>query len=322
MRLTLVLVALVFACRKSPEPPPEPPQAAAEEPPPAVDLSDLVWSSVAENGAGKLAEVKQTATARQKCTSSGAVGAEKVWSVEGCLASRGDLRFVSADAHSLIVLSREPDADEPSLGRVYRDGVLLTALTAASLGLPPRALRIESSRVRWLTGKEPRPTARGVEVEVLDGSLVAIDFDQKPPPPPTRAAPPPCAPCSYTDASGIYHVVERFEEVPPEYRKQAGAIRGSVQRADAVVTGYVPPVTSSDSSPRDRVTYSYTPPAGMQRQSDPNRNELGENFIEYTNRLRNQAIAPTPNYKAKCIDNSGASVPCSDTGMQAHDGFH
>jgi hypothetical protein len=57
---------------------------------------------------------------------------------------------------------------------------------------------------------------------------------------------------------------------------------------------------------------------------DPNRNSLGENFIEYNTRLANEAgaapNAPPPKFDAtaKCIDNSGASVPCSETGMQAH----
>ncbi len=55
----------------------------------------------------------------------------------------------------------------------------------------------------------------------------------------------------------------------------------------------------------------------MQRPPDPNRNSLGENFIEYNNRITG-TLPQTSAPKATCIDNSGASVPCSQIGMQVH----
>jgi hypothetical protein len=145
----------------------------------------------------------------------------------------------------------------------------------------------------------------------------------------------------FDDSAGVYHVVDSASEIPAQYRKQAGRIRGAVQRADASPA----PQSAQAAWPAGQKTASGQPAMTeaqaikamdeemrqrlvqpqAQPQTDPNWNSLRENFIEYNNRIANQAGAPnapppTFDAKAKCIDNSGASVPCSETGMQGHQG--
>jgi hypothetical protein len=56
-----------------------------------------------------------------------------------------------------------------------------------------------------------------------------------------------CAPCTYIDARGVYHLVDDMDQVPPKYRKHAGRVRGVVQidhsrpRRDAPGTEAVAP---------------------------------------------------------------------------------
>ena len=160
-------------------------------------------------------------------------------------------------------------------------------------------------------------TAEGVEVQLLDGSVQTIRFDARglAPQPAVAAvsAPAPaartadCSPCAYTDSSGTYHVVESAAEVPPEYRSQTGRIRGSVQRADAVLHRPSTPEEDFEKAREEgaaqnraalaeynRKWNSLHPDAypvlralneGREIEPPVKRNELGEDFIQYTNRI-------------------------------------
>jgi len=343
MKRIFVIALLLAACRKPVEDPPaaEGQQAAAavveEAPPPEV--ADLVWSSVSESGVGALAEVRQSATARGRCRVTAALGAQKLWSVDACIATRKEMRFVSPDGIAVVVIDPLPDSDETKLGALWREGRHVVDLTPASMRLPQSATRTEGGKLHWLGPADPKAIPEGVQVQLVNGSSHLIRFDgrgiEAPPPPQSvqavagPAASETCAPCSYTDSAGVYHVVESATEIPPEYRKQAGRIRGTVQRADASPTQ--PPAQAA--SPASGRAASSEPvmteqqaikalreearQAPVQRPPDPNRNSVGENFIEYNNRITG-TLPQTSAPKATCIDNSGASVPCSQIGMQVH----
>jgi hypothetical protein len=357
MRKLLSLVLLLAACRKPVEdqsaaaPDPQAPSAAAAEEAPPEELAHLFWSSVSETGTGALAEVRQTATARGRCRVSSALGAQRLWSADACIATRKQMRFVSADGVAVVVLDPLPDSDETKLGTLWREGRRVVDLTPTSLRLARDATRSEGGKVHWLGPRDQKATPEGVQVELINGSPLLIRFDgrgidasqQQRPPQAVQAVAAameaePCSPCSYTDSAGVYHLVENASEIPPQYRKQAGRIRGSIQRIDALPAPQsgqpVLPAAQNMASSQQEMTEAQARKALLEEARnrpaqpqipDPNRNSLGENFIEYNTRIANQAgqggpNAPPPKFdaKAKCIDNSGASVPCSETGMQAH----
>lgn len=229
------------------------------------------------------------------------------------------LRFASPDGASALVIDPSPDFDDLKLGGLWRDGRQIATFTPASLRLPPAATRIEAGKFRWLSAEPPRASADGVELRLLDGSRLLLRFDGRGlealPSQPVKVQPKAevCSPCAYTDGQGVYHVVETASEIPPQFRSQAGRIRGDVQHADAAPPP--PPEPEFEPvhvSPPPRFV---NPPAQQQRPRDSTRNELGENFIEYTRRL---TMPPKTDLDAKCIDNSGEWVPCSETGVQPH----
>lgn len=299
MKRLVALLCAVAACREPapPEAPAPAPPAQAKAPLPPAELASLFWSSVADTGSGKIAKVRQTATSRQECQVSASLGDQKVWSAQACLATQMQLRFVSPDAVALLVLEPLPDSDELSLGALYRDGKRASELTPASLRLPPRASRIDAGKLHWLGPRDQRARPEGVEVQLLDGSLLLIRFDGKglatpPPSAPATAAgvlseTGTCNPCAYTDADGTYHLVESWSEIPPRYRSAGGRIQGQIQRADARPPGardfaQEPPPTPRGPSDFDRRAAQPPPPKPA---PDVPRNELGEDFIQYTNRI-------------------------------------
>jgi len=356
MRKLLVTALLLAAgCRKPVEDPPvaaldpQTPSAAAVEEAPAEDLSHLFWSSVSETGTGALAEVRQTATARGRCRVSSALGAQRLWSADACIATRKQMRFVSADGVAVLVLEPLPDSDETRLGALWREGHHVADLTPTSLRLAQDATRIEGGKVHWLGPRDQKATPEGVQVQLINGSPLLIRFDgrgieaSQSPPLAVQAVAAPmeveaCSPCSYTDSAGVYHVVENASEIPARYRKQGGRIRGAIQRADAAPAAQSSqpalPAAQSPASSQQEMSEAQARKAlieearsrpRQQQIPDPNRNSLGEDFIEYNTRIAEQAgqggpSSPPPKFdaKAKCIDNSGASVPCSETGMQLH----
>jgi hypothetical protein len=327
-----VLIALLCSCRR--EAPPLPAEAVAEpsgvkEQPVPPELWSWSWSSVSVAG-GTVAEVRQSASARGHCRVSASLGSKPLWSVDACLATRDEFRFVSPDGQALVVLKPMPDADDAALGAVYRAGERALALTQTSLHLPASGARIEANKLHWLSAREQRETPEGVEVQLLDGSVRVIRFDGAAIAVPssevlsarqaTAAAVAECSPCSYTDADGVYHLVENAEEIPAQYRRRAGRIRGSIQRADAVAVTYRPP---SFAEPSERV-YGGAPSASLPAEPAPSgppvfRNELGENALEYATRIGTPSQFQATNPRAppnRCIDNSGAHVPCEQIGMR------
>jgi hypothetical protein len=324
---SFVLVAFVFGCARAAPPaevapaPAAAPEVAATEIEPSVpaELSSWAWSSISV-ASGKVAEVRQVPSAKGVCKVSAAVGSETVWSIDACLATSDDLRYVSPDALALVVLKPLPSTDEVTLGAVYRKGQRVLALTPTSLHLAANTTRMEANRFLWLGTREQREVAEGVDVQLLDGSSLVIRFDGQAPAAratrPGSVAQQACSPCSYTDAEGVYHLVDSAEEIPAQYRPQAGRILGSVQRAVATPITPSPPA-APEPAPRRRRHRSDPAPAESE-QPDVPRNELGEDFIQYNTRLMEQALHPTTDFDAKCIDNSGASVPCSEIGMQSY----
>jgi hypothetical protein len=289
-----VLIALLCSCRRQ-VPPAPPVEAAAEssgEEEQAVppELWSWSWSSVSV-ATGALAQVRQTASAKGRCQVSASVGSKRLWSVEACIAKREDLRFASSDALALVVLNPLPDVDDATLGAVYRKGARVFVLTPASLHLPASATRIEGNKLHWLGAREQREMPEGVEVQLLDGSVRMIRFDGGPIAVPAsglqdKALPTAeCSPCAYTDVDGVYHLVDDADEIPAQYRGRAGRIRGSIQHAVAVPVTYRPPSSLESSKPVRRAARATTP-------------------------------APTGDLDVKCLDSSGAKVPCAQIGIQ------
>jgi hypothetical protein len=246
--LTLALLAAV-SCRKpvtAAEPPPAAaPEVAAVPVPPGMEL--LFWSTVAEAG-GPLVQLRQTATARDRCHAEVTVGGEPRWSVEACVGTRLQLRFLSPDGERALVLEPAPEVsdqqpiDLTSLGRLWRHGAAAIDLSPNALRLRPGAFRVEAGVVRWLGDRDQRVSAQGVEVQLADGSLRLLRFDgadlATPPPPPKlrQASSQPqatCNPCSYTDEQGVYHMVENAGQIPEKFRAQASQVRAIENRADA-----------------------------------------------------------------------------------------
>jgi hypothetical protein len=245
----LALLAVV-SCRK-PVPAAEPAPAAAPEVaavpvPPGLEL--LFWSTVAEAG-GPLVQLRQTATARDRCHAEVTVGGEPRWSVEACVGTRLQLRFLSPDGERALVLEPAPEATDQqrleltSLGRLWRHGAAAIDLTPDALRLRSGAFRVEAGVVRWLGERDQRVTAQGVEVQLADGSLRLLRFDgadlaaPPPPPKPQQATLRPqaaCNPCSYTDEEGVYHMVENAEQIPEKFRAQGSQVRAIENRADAM----------------------------------------------------------------------------------------
>ncbi|TMB26117.1 MAG: hypothetical protein E6J61_22630 [Deltaproteobacteria bacterium] len=334
MRYQILLLALLCGCRREARAPVLVEVPAVAVPPAPPQFAPQSWSTISV-GAGVVAEVRQTATARDRCHVSGALAGTKVWSLDACLASFEDLRFVSPDGVALVVLQTAPDAEQATVGAVFRKGARIATLTPASLHLRAYAMHIEGGKLHWLASGEQRETPDGVEVQLLDGSSTLIRFDARssepeggvPDAPAVAAAVEECSPCSYTDADGTYHLVESAEEIPAQFRKKAGRIRGAVQRADAVPvrrattpaiarTEWTPPAENWSKSPTLTVP-SRTVPAPP-TTPDPARNELGENFIQYTARIGAQAAmgGPPVDPNIKCIDNSGNKVSCRDLGLR------
>jgi len=236
-----ILVTFLCGCTRAAPPAavPEVQVAPAAVVPPA--LAAWTWSTLAVTS-GVLAEVRQESSQKGRCVVTAAVGSQKVWSTAKCLAMKDDLRFVSPDATTLIVLKSRPETENSDFAVVYRKGDRTAALSAGALHLPASAVRDDAGALTWLAPREAREMATGVEVELLDGTLLVVGFDgtSKVTPAALSSAAIPagaeaCAPCSYTDKDGVYHFVETAGDVPLQYRGAAHKVRGSVLREGNVV---------------------------------------------------------------------------------------
>ena len=178
MRYQILLLALLCGCRREARAPVLVEVPAVAVPPAPPQFAPQSWSTISV-GAGVVAEVRQTATARDRCHVSGALAGTKVWSLDACLASFEDLRFVSPDGVALVVLQTAPDAEQATVGAVFRKGARIATLTPASLHLRAYAMHIEGGKLHWLASGEQRETPDGVEVQLLDGSSTLIRFDAR-----------------------------------------------------------------------------------------------------------------------------------------------
>jgi len=309
-------------------PPPVVPAAPAEEERPVPqELYSWSWSSISV-AAGRVAQVRQIPSAKAQCRVSATLGSEKVWSIDGCLAMREDLRFVSPDANALLVLKQRPDLNDGDFGALYRKGNRIVSLTATSLHLPATATHIEGYSLAWLGTREPRDLPDGVELQLHDGSLLTIGFDGHVAPragsASVAAAPAApmesCSPCTYTDSDGVYHIVDSADDVPPQYRSVAGRIRGSIQHAVVVPHepldpssadyGFAPSARSVPPRPAPQA-----PDKGGVGPDGIYRNELGEDFEQYSRRLRGFPVDPRT-LPQKCNNEYGAKVACTEPGAR------
>lgn len=164
MRARLLVVAVVglVGCReKERKAPVAPPPPAVEAPKPV----ELLWTTTSADGKASL-ELRKTETCRLVCT----IGETEVWGVVGCVIDAKDLRFVSNDCKTAVVLFPQPvRANKYAnlvLARAWRDGKPKDELTDYDLGLDS-----SGSRFRWLGGAvgefgdKPRYTADGRAVE-------------------------------------------------------------------------------------------------------------------------------------------------------------
>jgi len=231
-----ILVTFLCGCTRA-----APPAAVPEVQVVPQALVPWTWSTLGVTS-GVVAEVRQESSQKGHCVVTASLGSQKVWSTAKCLAMKDDLRFVSADATTLIVLKSRPEAESSDFALVYRNGNRTAALTAGALHLPASAVRDDAGALTWVAPREPREMATGVEVELLDGSSLVVGFDgtSKVTPAALSSAAIPagaeaCAPCSYTDKDGVYHFVETAGDVPLQYRAVAHSVRGSVLREGNVV---------------------------------------------------------------------------------------
>jgi hypothetical protein len=327
---------LLGACRKPA--PPEPPPAAVEvETAPAVPegLELLFWSTVAEGASGPLIQLRQTATARNRCHAEVTVGGDKRWAVDQCMATKLYLRFLSSDGERAVVLDPAPEVesgaelDQVALGKIWSHGTVAAVLTPAALRLSGR-VRAEGGVARWLGERDQKVLREGIEVQLADGSLRTIRFDgadlAAPPKPRVSAMPAAvqsCNPCSYTDDSGTYHVVESAEEIPLKFRRNAARVRPVENRADAapVLAAPVPAAAGLDPAP-----FGQQPPT-----HEPTRAELEKAEAAEVERMKakreatplrekdhfervHDMLAPgtvyDPERKIKCVKPGGEEIPC------------
>jgi hypothetical protein len=268
MRLPLLAMLALSACRKPAPVEPAPPSAAEAQPPaqpsPSGPLAHLFWSTVADAD-GPLVQVRQTATGSDRCHVSASVADRESWSADACLATRSQLRFLSPDGDALLVLDPGPEVEnEPPagvrIGTLFRRGAPVAQLTPSALQLPYGALRIEGGKLRWLGPRDQRARSEGIEVQLADGSVRLLRFDgaglprpAAPRPRPTQGAEPKvatfaCSPCAYTDDQGVYHLEARAEDIPARYRTRAAGISGVVNRADAAPVSAAPAETTMSSN--------------------------------------------------------------------------
>jgi hypothetical protein len=320
MRQLYVFAVMLPMCHTpaaTPAGPSETDTSAAAKVAPAAEtpeLSHLSWSTVAD-APGALVELRQIATAKGRCSLTATVGGATRWAADVCIASRTQLRFLSPDGDSLVVLEPLPDFASP-LGAIYRRGRRLTELTPASLHLRPGAMRVEAGKVHWLGERDQRVSAAGVEVQLADGSTLLIGLDAAAEPLPAAAVASPgspeparCSPCSYTDDSGTYHLVENLEQIPEQFRKRADRVRGSIQHADAAPR---PAKTTPERTPW-KSSLKIAAPV-YPRDPNPDRGSQGQAPGEYNNGTKRWApIGFDPN--RPCVDNSGAQVRCDSLGI-------
>jgi hypothetical protein len=198
-RPTLVPAAWALACalgfaacsRSKSAPAPDPAIANAQQfaramaalpaeklPPP--ELEEMFWTTYGQDGA-TLLQVRQTAKSKGSCTVTCMRGADRLWSSDRCLATRGHLRFISRDGERLLVLYPEPEINGPTgdveVGALWKRGVLARRYTVAQVLGSMRGTRVEAGQLHWLHRDLPTEIEGGVRVTLADGRGEFLYFD-------------------------------------------------------------------------------------------------------------------------------------------------
>jgi hypothetical protein len=148
---------------------------------PPPELEDLFWTTYGQDGA-TLLQVRQTAKSKGSCTVTCMRGADRLWSSDRCLATRGQFRFISRSGEKLLVLYPEPEVEGPAgdveLGALWRGGVLARRYTAAQVLGSLQGTRIEAGQLHWLHRDHlPVEIDGGVRVTLADGRGEFLYFD-------------------------------------------------------------------------------------------------------------------------------------------------
>jgi hypothetical protein len=326
----VVSMAVIACARRAPEAAAQPAPAAPPESPVPPQLAPLHWSTVAELGAGALVMVEQKAASAGRCKVRCTEGNRELWSMEACVATRADWRFLSADGSGLLVVHVSPSIDdrrpaEVPLVDLYRAGAFARTFRAGDLFGDPSSLRVEAGRLMWVSlAQDPRVLAAGVELSLSDGRRTVLPFtaDAQGAPAPRPVVVPAAKsagtcpnPCAYTDDAGTYHLVESLDEIPAKYRARAAALRSDsiqiVSGSPAPPTGpSVSPTTgrSAEQSRLPRLPGMDTSPKAIQRETENRMREAMEqeknnypaNHIERVRRL----LDPTPGPDGKRMNPS------------------
>jgi hypothetical protein len=151
---------------------------AEKLPPP--ELEDLFWTTYGQDGA-TLLQVRQTAKSKGSCTVTCMRGADRLWSLDRCLATRGHLRFISRDGEKLLVLYPEPEINGPTgdveLGALWKRGAIARRYTVAQVLGSMRGTRVEAGQLHWLHRDLPTEIDGGVRVTLADGRGEFLYFD-------------------------------------------------------------------------------------------------------------------------------------------------
>ncbi len=195
-RIALLVAALVLTACRDPAPPepvaisePEPEPAPVAEPTPTDEgpFRDLGWSAVSADGSAVL---MQTHVGGGKCkrTCNDSPQGKAVWTADGCIGKRIDLRFVGNGCERVVVLHQLPKVasgerwETVAVGHVYRQEKLEYPIAAAGAVRDFKKIRGAGSTFYWLAGalEQPGPAPRysadgsAVEFVTLDGKQQSI----------------------------------------------------------------------------------------------------------------------------------------------------
>lgn len=201
MRWTAALCALVLTltgCKDGSEqsaPPPAPADAGWAGDVPAMEATapddgpfrDLSWTAVSADGTATLTQSHIGGAKCRRTCNDGPGGAE-VWSAEGCIGKRIDLRFVGNGCERVVVLHQLPTVpsgrrwEEVEVGHVYNRDRLDYAIQAAGAVRDFKKIRSAGNTFYWLAGaldlpgQAPAYSADGAAVELttVDGKQQSI----------------------------------------------------------------------------------------------------------------------------------------------------
>lgn len=290
-----------------------PAEAVAEAPPPVVVVKardyDVLWGTASPDGTASL-ELRSGETCPLVCTDS----AQTVWTLEQCIVSRDDLRFVANDCSAVLVLLPYPKPADPRgktvLLRAIENGKLVRELTALDLGATT-----SKPGLRWLggigeeLGNRPRYTEAGdgVEFDVLTGSgrrtqIVPLGPQKPAPTQPARlGAPAPIALYLWENEDGELQV-SSLESIPKKFRARARPVSAEVGVVERDLRTSPAPVPVFN-TPGVRIVGGGFAPVPAQQAPiydadglDKNgRNIYGENAAEYQLRIRS-GLPPARGY--------------------------